>query len=177
MDSSSIGGSTIKKEFITKAIYEKLRVFADTCSLPLASLYAIYRSKFESNYSVNQQFYKDYLVKWKDEKSNYFETFKAQLPISNGNEWQYPIFIGIIAFIFGFFLNYLIGISKRTRKLKFPSLSVQERKIFKMIQMGKSNQEISDEYSISLSTVKSHISNIYSKLNIRSRKEAIDIRL
>jgi len=54
------------------------------------------------------------------------------------------------------------------------SLSVQERKIFTLLKDGKSNKEISEEFNIGLSTVKSHVNNIYSKLNIKSRKEGMN---
>ena len=46
------------------------------------------------------------------------------------------------------------------------NLSVQERKIYTLLKEGKSNKEISEELNIGLSTVKSHASNIYSKLKI-----------
>ena len=53
-------------------------------------------------------------------------------------------------------------------------LTVQERNIFALLQLGKSNKEISDELNISLSTVKSHVNNIFSKMNIKSRKEILN---
>jgi len=54
-------------------------------------------------------------------------------------------------------------------------LTIQERKIFLMIQSGKSNKEISNELNIEISTVKSHVNNLYSKLKINSRKEILNI--
>lgn len=41
--------------------------------------------------------------------------------------------------------------------------------------MGKSNNEIAEQHFISLSTVKTHINNIYKKLNISSREELKNI--
>ena len=52
-------------------------------------------------------------------------------------------------------------------------LSVQERKVLRLVSGGKSNKEISEELHIEVSTVKSHVSKIYSKLGVRSRKEVI----
>jgi len=48
-------------------------------------------------------------------------------------------------------------------------------KIFVLLRQGKSNKEIAQECSVSVSTVKSHVNSIYSKLDIRSRKEVMDI--
>ncbi len=50
-------------------------------------------------------------------------------------------------------------------------LSKQERTIQHLILEGKSNKEIAGTLFISLSTVKTHITNIYSKLQVSSRKE------
>jgi len=52
-------------------------------------------------------------------------------------------------------------------------LSKREAEILAQINLGKSNQEIADELFISLSTVKSHVSNIYSKLDVKNRVQAI----
>lgn len=50
-------------------------------------------------------------------------------------------------------------------------LSRQEKNVQGLILKGKSNKEIADELFISLSTVKTHISNIYSKLHVSNRQE------
>jgi len=52
-------------------------------------------------------------------------------------------------------------------------LSKRETEILGQINLGKSNQEIADELFISLSTVKSHVSNLYSKLDVKNRVQAI----
>ncbi len=51
------------------------------------------------------------------------------------------------------------------------SLTIQESKICKLIKMKYSNKEIATELNISVSTVKTHVNNIYKKLGISSRKE------
>jgi|SRR5665647_612149 len=51
-------------------------------------------------------------------------------------------------------------------------LSVREREVLKKIGEGKANKQIADELFISLSTVKTHINNIYRVLKISNRKEA-----
>ncbi|WP_234414601.1 helix-turn-helix transcriptional regulator [Muricauda brasiliensis] len=54
-----------------------------------------------------------------------------------------------------------------------PELSKQETLVRNLIIQGKSNKEIATELFISLSTVKSHITNIYSKLNVANRQELL----
>jgi len=50
-----------------------------------------------------------------------------------------------------------------------PDLTIREREIFKSVSAGLSNKEIAALFSISTSTVKNHIHNILTKLNIRRR--------
>lgn len=52
-------------------------------------------------------------------------------------------------------------------------LSRQENTIRTLIEQGKTNKEIASELFISLSTVKTHITNIYSKLNVSNRQELL----
>jgi len=51
-------------------------------------------------------------------------------------------------------------------------LTDSERKILAALVKGMSNQEISDQLSISVATVKYHLTNIYSKIGVRNRVEA-----
>ncbi|MBA3075606.1 MAG: response regulator transcription factor, partial [Anaerolineae bacterium] len=44
-----------------------------------------------------------------------------------------------------------------------------------LLSIGKSNTEISAELTLSLSTIKFHVSNILSKLEANSRGEAVSI--
>jgi len=52
-------------------------------------------------------------------------------------------------------------------------LSNREEDVLRLLSVGLSNQEISYELDISLSTVKTHISNIYKKFDVRSRLQAV----
>jgi len=52
-------------------------------------------------------------------------------------------------------------------------LSLRELEVLKLIEAGNSNQEIAGSLFISIPTVKRHISNIYAKLGVKSRTQAL----
>ena len=52
-------------------------------------------------------------------------------------------------------------------------LTVREKEILLSIGVGFSNSDISDKFNISVHTVKNHIYNIYRKIKVKSRLEAI----
>jgi len=52
-------------------------------------------------------------------------------------------------------------------------LSERELEVLRLICAGKSNQEIADELFIALDTVKRHANNIYGKLSVKRRAQAI----
>jgi DNA-binding NarL/FixJ family response regulator len=55
----------------------------------------------------------------------------------------------------------------------FPELTNREREILELIAVGESNLDIADQLSISLKTVRNHVSNIYSKLMVADRAQAV----
>lgn len=161
----------LEKKFVEDIVNERLRLFADTCKNALLSLYAIYKSEFEINYYENIDYYESYLKKWEKNKSTYFIAFRAHLPVKETN--------GL--YMLTIFLLVLIGISigllsRLDKKRRFNKLSTQERRIFSLLKQGATNQQISDECHIELTTVKSHVSNIFSKLKIKSRKEVLNMK-
>lgn len=54
----------------------------------------------------------------------------------------------------------------------FEELTSREKEVLLLIAQGKSNQEIADECFITLKTVKTHVSNILSKLQVEDRTQA-----
>src|SRR5262249_48362467 len=52
-------------------------------------------------------------------------------------------------------------------------LTPREQEVLRFLIDGKSNREIADKLTVELSTVKWHINEIYGKLNVRSRVQAI----
>ncbi|AUJ23190.1 MULTISPECIES: response regulator [Virgibacillus] len=53
------------------------------------------------------------------------------------------------------------------------ALTEREREILLLVAQGKTNQEIADQLFISLKTVKVHVSNILSKLEVQDRTQAV----
>ena len=53
------------------------------------------------------------------------------------------------------------------------SLSERETEVLALIAAGNSNEEIAGKLFVSVSTVKTHINNLYRKLGARSRTQAV----
>ena len=67
-------------------------------------------------------------------------------------------------------------IQEEALKVDLNNLSLREREIFDLIVCSKSNKEIAAEINISVNTVKFHVKNIYLKLDIKNRKEALTLK-
>ena len=52
-------------------------------------------------------------------------------------------------------------------------LTERELEVLKLAAQGKSNREIADELVISIRTVQTHLSNIFNKMGVGSRTEAV----
>ena len=55
----------------------------------------------------------------------------------------------------------------------FPSLTEREHEVLEMIAAGKGNATIAHELGISLKTVRNHVSNVFTKLQVSDRSAAI----
>jgi len=55
----------------------------------------------------------------------------------------------------------------------FPELTEREREALNLIAQGRSNADIARELFISIKTVRNHVSNIFSKLQVADRAQAI----
>jgi LuxR family maltose regulon positive regulatory protein len=53
------------------------------------------------------------------------------------------------------------------------ALSERELSVLRLLSQGKTNQEIAGEMFLSINTVKSHLKNIYGKLDASNRREAV----
>jgi len=55
----------------------------------------------------------------------------------------------------------------------FPTLTEREREILQLIARGSSNGDIARELALSVKTVNNYVSNIFSKLQVTDRAQAI----
>lgn len=69
-------------------------------------------------------------------------------------------------------MDYFAGTRARDSQDIFPELTEREREILTLIARGKTNAAIAEELTISLKTVRNHVSNIYNKLQVADRAQA-----
>lgn len=70
-------------------------------------------------------------------------------------------------------VSYFAGIQSAPATSAFPDLTEREREILDLIASHLTNQEIAERLQLSLKTVRNHVSNIFSKLQVVDRVQAI----
>ena len=60
------------------------------------------------------------------------------------------------------------------KELKKLNLSTREYQVLQLLTQGQSNAEIAQNLFLSISTVKTHISNLFVKMDVKSRTQAIE---
>lgn len=161
------------RALIQEQLMQALLQTADTSTFEFNALYAIYLHQSMSNWEKEE--YAVLLDKWGDTNNPYFLNSTPITIRANPNLLYLIVSISIIMLVgIAWFLLIFQKGKKHPNKLLINELSVQERRVFSLLKSGKSNQEISEECNIAVSTVKTHVSNIYGKLNISSRKEAMN---
>ncbi len=72
-------------------------------------------------------------------------------------------------------MTYFAEVQQPTKhpQFIFPELTEREREILNLIASHQSNTDIAHDLSISLKTVRNHVSNIFSKLQVVDRAQAI----
>ncbi|WP_395377354.1 response regulator transcription factor [Marinicella sp. W31] len=100
-------------------------------------------------------------------------------------DWRQEIYIAIIAVLFvvlGLWLGLSLGRSRPDRKdsfeanqkaIEYLDLRPRELEILEAIAAGHSNQQIADRLFISINTVKTHLKNLYQKLDAERRTQAL----
>lgn len=65
------------------------------------------------------------------------------------------------------------GVPINEEQLRLTGISKREFEVLELICKGNSNQEIADRLFLSLNTVKTHCANLFVKLNVKRRTQAI----
>ena len=70
-------------------------------------------------------------------------------------------------------IHYFATLRHTAADLAFPELTDREREILNLIAQGYSNSEIAERLLLRTKTVQNHVSNIFSKLQVADRAQAI----
>lgn len=174
--------------FSEEKLNKDLNTFADTCQSTMASLAAVINTDFDRYYEANTAFYlsfEDRLmaeIKGNSYVNDYNKKVRYYQPEQQDESGWRNVLIGllglstVVLLIYSFYLKKKLkdqSIHKIDAKKKLNQLTQKEAEIFKLIVSGKSNKDIANELFVELSTVKTHINKIYSKLGISDRKGAI----
>lgn len=127
----------------------------------------------------------------------------ALLLILRWIEYQYlllnyrlELYSGFLAIVFtalGIWLSNRLSVSPKTsvtssqpskeqvqkilpqeKEIEKIGLSTRELEVLQQMSLGLSNQEIADQLFVSLNTIKTHNSNILSKMNVKRRMQAVE---
>ncbi|WP_321346176.1 helix-turn-helix transcriptional regulator [uncultured Draconibacterium sp.] len=168
---------------------------------PYVGLYAIYHIEDkETDFLRNSDFYFNFQKRLEDELpiTPYTEAYSALLDELIGfrefvcempgvqPKWKDWLMI-IEAVIILILLVILIGFYKQLKKIRkrendsinnlkplYEGLTLKQQEILSLLAAGKTNKEIAQELFVELSTVKTHINNIYRQLGVSNRKDAVD---
>ena len=69
--------------------------------------------------------------------------------------------------------NFFASSKRQAAAAAFPELTGREREVLALIAQGQNNAAIGRELTISIKTVRNHVSNIFSKLQVVDRAQAI----
>ena len=101
----------------------------------------------------------------------HYSTSYGLVEINNRNSLFLVPFILLICW-----LGILLGATKKETEFELAyqnQITDKEKKVVELISQGKKNQEIADMLYNDISTIKTHINNIYKKTGAKNRKELL----
>ncbi len=184
--------SEANRKLNDKKWFKTFQEFGKELNEPLAELY-IYtflsdRTSPHYDYYLNDlktnSYYDELLKRLKETypNSSYTKQYEAELAsdkfsISDNNKnhvsWEYLMYVVLALSLLGnvFLFLRLKKWQSKTAKNAKELLTPQELKVMELIVQDKSNKDIADTLFVSVSTIKTHINNIYKKLNVQSRED------
>lgn len=170
-------------------LHSDLKNFSDTCGHTLVALAAVNNMDFDSFFEKNKDFYLKFQERVNADlpKTAYARNFNRKMHYYSGVEhgkggpWKYlSVVLGLLlVLVTGLWLRGRRIISDATSSIRSNlekpevRLTKKESEILACIKSGKSNKEIASELFVEVSTVKSHINKIYSKLGVSSRSDLL----
>lgn len=189
--------SAVKKEFLEQRLLEDLLTFSDTSAFLHAALFALLETDVNIHFAELRKHYETFAEKYAATfpKSIYTKQIQDKLlvlslkeDVQNGRTNLRYIYILLAVLAISVVGN--IYQLTRTKEIKHSSseenkevnaqllikdLTIKEREILLLIDQGLSNKEIADKLNVEVSTIKTHVSRIYQKVNIKNRKEVREI--
>ena len=186
--------SQANRKLNNKKWFKTLQNFGKSLNEPLAELY-IYaylsdRTSDLHNHYLEDLKTNDYYANLKTRlisnypTSTYISQYQNELDsdnyIINVNtkkeqffDWKYLLIIVLIISVLLniYFFIQTIKTKKNSAKNLKQKLSKQERVVLDLILQNKTNKDIAEELFLSVSTIKTHVNNIYKKLKVQSREE------
>ena len=170
--------------------FDTLHDFAENSGEPLVKLfiYSFLSNRTNETYEPYSKYLREHAIlpSLADELNNgygettyaslFYDEVGADLKRTNdghGQKWYRTDskYLFPIALILLTAICFYSIFKRKIRQSGYNSLSPQEKKICDAILKGKTNNEIASDFFISLSTVKTHVNNIYKKLGVSSRDE------
>ncbi len=185
-----------------RALYQSkyikmLKEFCGKTKFPLVKLLTLQNFNIEDDFSKDQDFYSNLLVDLKENPQNstpYITAFEKKITLlkrieenEKSNYINIMFYTSIILFVAtGCILFYRSFTNKNhvvnndsdgeSSESLIAKLTPGEKRILASLVEGYQNKEIAEMLHIEVSTVKTHLTNIYKKLNIKGRKEALNFK-
>lgn len=177
-------------QFSQQKLNRDLFDFADSCDHILVSLAAMINTDMDKYYYLEPSIYEAFSARLNENLTNhsYSEDYFRKINYYNGDfsNTFLPTWALLLITILGIaLLSSILKIVQLRRQLNqqldtldstplsIPNtITKQEQKILHLILEEKSNKEIAADLFIELSTVKTHINKLYSKLGVKNRSEA-----
>jgi len=185
--------SETSKKLNNKKWFKSLQDFGKQLNEPLAelSIYAFLSERgnnFHSYYLNDLKtntYYDDLLSRLISQYPNSPYTNQYEIELTSdkysiqsndekSNQWIIYLIaiIGLISIAFNMFIFSKWYKQKKHSKSNLKaSLTKQEQNILQLLLEDKSNKDIAEALFVSVSTVKTHVNNVYKKLNVQTRKE------
>lgn len=187
--------SDANRRLNSKKWFSILQQYGEQLQEPLAELYSFAFLSDRSNdlYGFYLQdlrtnpYYDNLLNRLKEKypEAPYTKQYEAELVsdkylinVHTKTPLPWWVWLAIIFALVSLFANFYFF--KKVKKLVVKqngkaSLTQQENKVLDLILEDKTNKEIASELFVSVSTVKTHINNVYKKLEVSSRKEVKEL--
>ena len=184
--------SQANRQLNNKKWFKALQDFGESLDEPLAELY-IYAflsdrgNQFHNYYleDLKDNIYYDSLLerlKIEYPNSSYTKQYEAELTSDkviaspSDSKSHFWIYILITLTVISLLLNFWFIYSAKKRKGNLHSqakeqLTKQEQNVLDLLLQDNSNKDIAETLFVSVSTVKTHVNNVYKKLNVNSRDE------